>query len=192
MQQNDASHRLLEAHLGPLCTDEMVIREVVSLFRTGRYPRGDYFSAMGEETDRLGFVVDGVFCMSTVLEDGRLFVKDFLTREQFLLAAFEPGGPAAVSIQSLTNATVLEAPYSVIRSLLEKHPEIERAARRGVERRTEELYRRLESFATMEARERYQLFRKNFETIEDCIPQYLIASYLGITPTQLSRIRHGR
>jgi CRP-like cAMP-binding protein len=42
---------------------------------------------------------------------------------------------------------------------------------------------------TLDARERYAIFRKEHPTLEQFIPQYHIASYLGITPTQLSRIR---
>ena len=44
--------------------------------------------------------------------------------------------------------------------------------------------------ALMDAGERYLLFRERFSTLEQLIPQYHIASYLSISPTQLSRIRH--
>ena len=39
------------------------------------------------------------------------------------------------------------------------------------------------------ATERYRLFKENYAALEDHIPQFHIASHLGITPTQLSRIR---
>lgn len=41
----------------------------------------------------------------------------------------------------------------------------------------------------LDADERYHIFQKQFSGLENRIPQYHIASYLGITPTQLSRIR---
>ena len=43
--------------------------------------------------------------------------------------------------------------------------------------------------ALMDATERYFIFKEEYPGIEDIIPQYHIASYLGISPTQLSRLR---
>jgi CRP-like cAMP-binding protein len=190
MQRDDMPYRLLEERLESLHIDRTVARETISLFDIRPYRKGGYFSSEGEQTDRLGFVLDGVFSMFTIQDDGRVFVKDFPTKAQFLLASFEPGRPAKVSIQSLVDSTVLEARYSAVGSLLRGYPELERAARRGAERRMEELYRRLELFATLETRERYRSFKQDFGDLEALIPQYLIASYLGVTPTQLSRIRN--
>jgi len=42
---------------------------------------------------------------------------------------------------------------------------------------------------TLEAKERYQIFQKEHPGLDQQIPQYHIASYLGVSPTQLSRIR---
>ena len=39
------------------------------------------------------------------------------------------------------------------------------------------------------ADERYIIFQRDYPQLEQIIPQYQIAFYLGITPTQLSRIR---
>lgn len=189
MQRDNVPYRFLEEWLGSRCADQALTRGIVSLFGVRRYRKGDCFSTEGEETDKLGLIVDGVFSMYTVREDGKLFVKDFPTKAQFLLASFEAQQPALVSIRSLTDATVVEARYSAVCSIIEGHPELERAARRGAERRMEELHRRLESFGTTEAGERYRSFKRDFGDLEEFIPQYLIASYLGVTPTQLSRIR---
>jgi CRP-like cAMP-binding protein len=41
----------------------------------------------------------------------------------------------------------------------------------------------------LDASQRYRLFQQEYPGLENRIPQYHIASYLGITPTQLSRIR---
>ena len=47
------------------------------------------------------------------------------------------------------------------------------------------------SLGTKDAKERYLSLLNRLTGIEDLIPQYQIASYLGITPIQLSRIRKG-
>jgi len=43
--------------------------------------------------------------------------------------------------------------------------------------------------ALLDADKRYLIMRERFPTIETIVPQYHIASYLGISPTQLTRIR---
>jgi len=45
------------------------------------------------------------------------------------------------------------------------------------------------SLLAKDATQRYAAFQLQFPTLEELIPHYHIASYLGITPTQLSRIR---
>ncbi|GAB3642608.1 hypothetical protein [Spirosoma arcticum] len=41
----------------------------------------------------------------------------------------------------------------------------------------------------LDAGQRYEQFQRDYGHLEPLIPQYHIASYLGVTPTQLSRIR---
>lgn len=48
---------------------------------------------------------------------------------------------------------------------------------------------RINSLTLLDAKERYLLLKKTFPTIESHIPLYQIASYLNITPIQLSRVR---
>ena len=57
------------------------------------------------------------------------------------------------------------------------------------ESKFEELFSELE-MALLNATERYLLFKKSFPNLEQKIPQYHIASYLGVTATQLSRLRN--
>ena len=45
------------------------------------------------------------------------------------------------------------------------------------------------AFATQTAMERYQTFLEEYPSLNKRVPQLHIASYLGVTPTQLSRIR---
>jgi hypothetical protein len=73
--------------------------------------------------------------------------------------------------------------------LYDKYPKIERLARILAEYFFVRKEKREIELVTLEAKERYAIFQKEHPKLEQRIPQYHIASYLGITPTQLSRIR---
>ncbi|WP_299680800.1 Crp/Fnr family transcriptional regulator [uncultured Tenacibaculum sp.] len=51
------------------------------------------------------------------------------------------------------------------------------------------LQNRLDRLSLLDATNRYQILKRRIPDIENLIPQYQIASYLNITPVQLSRIR---
>ena len=107
----------------------------------------------------------------------------------FIKAAFDPAGGNLVNIRALRDARVLQARYSDIRELYAKHEDFRVLSERGMQRRYQELCDRLEQMATLDAGGRYALFREAFGSLEADIPQYLVASYIGVTPTQLSRVR---
>ena len=185
----DAPFLAFHQYLTRLPLDEAVIGETLAAFALRRYRKGEYFSFAGQVQDKIGFVVDGLFFMFVDDENGRTFTKDFLTSNQFLLATFDPAKGSLANIRALRPSVILEARYSDIQRLFARYPQFAALSRRRMEREVEAIYARLESFAGMEAKARYRLFREKYGPIESEIPQYLIASYLGITPTQLSRIR---
>jgi hypothetical protein len=79
--------------------------------------------------------------------------------------------------------------FQNINRLYDKYPHIERSARILAEYLFVKKEKREIELVTLEVKERYAIFQKEHLNLEQLIPQYHIASYLGITPTQLSRIR---
>lgn len=159
------------------------------VFQYKQYRKGSFFARQGEAADKVGFAVKGLFSMEILKENGAEYIKSFIKPKEFLLATFDESEPNPVSILTLMDSAVLEAKYSDVKILFAKCPQLEGLYKKEIERETELAYLRLEQSATLQAGERYELFKKQFSELEDAIPQYLIASYLGITPTQLSRIR---
>ena len=68
-------------------------------------------------------------------------------------------------------------------------PKLERFFRIILENYLGSLQKRLITNNTLDAQQRYFTFVENYAKIADKVPQYLIASYLGITAEFLSRIR---
>ena len=166
-----------------------VSRLLKKVFQCRYYKKGAYFARQGELHDKIGFNLNGIFAMQVVRECGSEYIKSFIMQKEFLLATFNESEETPVSIQAIIDSVILEAKYSDVKVLFETYPFLEAIYRSEVEKALEAIYLRLEQVATLNAMDRYLLFKKEFLELEDLIPQYLIASYLGITPTQLSRIR---
>ncbi len=123
--------------------------------------------------------------------DGKEFNKSFVAENQFLAAysAFLTQSTPRYSIQALEDSHLLVADLKAIVSLFDERSCWERLGRVF----TEQLFIRKETreaeFLLDDAKTRYQTFLGTFGALEDRLPQYHFASYLGITPVALSRIR---
>ncbi len=183
------AHGMLQQYLARLQIGRERIDDIVRCFTITPYQKQTHFSRIGDHDDKLAFLISGIFCMYLTQEDGTLFVKDFLHLPQFFTATFAPRQASMVNLQALNDALVLEASYAEIQQIFARDRELETLAKQGLEQRLTSLYNRLEAFATMDATTRYLRFKKDYGEVEADIPQHLIAAYIGITPTQLSRIR---
>ena len=166
-----------------------VMDHMMRIFSDRLYKKGEYFSKQGELSRFCGFVCEGIFAMHILNDDGSQYIKTFITGRHFMLATFKPEEQSTINIQAMTDALVMQADYSVLETMFEKYPSLGLFAKVEIEKYLESAYRKLEEFATKDAKDRYLLFLREFPDVADQIPQYHIASYLGITPTQLSRIR---
>lgn len=91
--------------------------------------------------------------------------------------------------QALTNCTIWETDYANIKQLYDVCPDLERLGRITAEYYFVEKEMREVNLLMLEAKEYYKIFQQQYPTLEQQISQYHIASFLGITATQLSRIR---
>ena len=92
--------------------------------------------------------------------------------------------------QALTECMILVAKYGELEKLFAKYHDLERLGRKIAEFYFLEKEKKELEMALMNATQRYRLFQKQFPTLEQLIPQYHIASYLGVSATQLSRLRN--
>lgn len=99
---------------------------------------------------------------------------------------------SVVSIESLTHSKILIIKNENVESFYKQFPRFETFQRKNFEKRTATLQKRILSLLTLTAAEKYNQFIKDYADFEKIIPNYQIASYLGITPQSLSRIRKER
>ncbi|MGH1388260.1 Crp/Fnr family transcriptional regulator [Kordia sp.] len=99
---------------------------------------------------------------------------------------------SVVSIESLTASKILIIDKTKVEDFYKKYPQFETFQRKNFEKRIATLQKRILSLLTLTASEKYSQFVNDYSAFEKIIPNYQIASYLGITPQSLSRVRKER
>ena len=97
--------------------------------------------------------------------------------------------PATQFVQALEETTVLQIHRDTLNELYDKVPAIERFYRTKFEKAYVALQDRTINSMSKPAEQRYLEFRSKYRSIEQRVPQYMVASYLGITPEFLSALR---
>jgi len=161
------------------------------LFSEKSIERNDFFAVEGEYSSEFAFIRSGVMRAFYRNKEGSEYNKTFFTNHSFVGAysSLVSGHKNMINIQCLTDCTILQANYESMTKLYDSTPKIERLSRIIAEFFFVNKEKREIELVMLEASERYEIFKQDHPNLENLIPQYHIASYLGITPTQLSRIR---
>lgn len=164
---------------------------LMPLFSTKELKKGDYFSREGQIAKELAFLNTGIVRAFYTTEMGQEYTKRFFTSPCIIgsYSSLITEKPSLYSQQALTPCTIFVANYTQVSELYDSHSDLERLARKFAENYF--VFNEIKELEVvlLDATERYLQFKKEYQNLEEIIPQYHIASYLGISPTQLSRIR---
>ncbi|GMK39314.1 cAMP-binding protein [Paenibacillus sp. CCS19] len=154
-------------------------------------PAQSHFVLIGEPTADIGFCLSGLFRLYYTTPDGIEYNKNFCGKNEFIAAysSLLMKEPAYFSIQALMDSELLVVPFRNFETLFDRHACWEKLGRKIAEGMFISKERRERELLMLSAEERYRLFLGRYQHLENRIPQYQIAAYLGITPVALSRIR---
>lgn len=171
--------------------DSVSSETFLSLFSKKVLKKGEVFARRGEHSKQFAFVEEGVLRAYYTKDNGEQYNKTFFTKGYFVGAysSLITGTQNLIDIDCLTDCVLNVASFESVVNLYNKYPQIERLARILAEQFFVNKEKREIEFVTLEAKERYSIFQIEHPGLEQLIPQYHIASYLGVSPTQLSRIR---
>ncbi len=154
--------------------------------------KGDYFVNIGEVPKTIGYVNKGILRAYVLNDKGKEYNKNLFKAPNVVWAytALVTKTPNKIALQALTDCEMIVADYDAILEIYSKNKDLEEFVRTA----TEDIYIEKEKkeieMVMLEAVDRYKIFKQTHPEVEQMIPQYHIASYLGISATQLSRIRH--
>lgn len=137
------------------------------------------------------FVASGCLRAFYTSESGKEHTLQFATKNWWIsdyMTLFNTEN-ALLSIESLSHSKIMIIEHAQMEKLHAKFPKFEHIHRMNLQKRIAALQKRIFGLLTLSAREKYEKFITDYEVFEQVIPNYQIASFLGITPESLSRIR---
>jgi CRP-like cAMP-binding protein len=165
--------------------------KIQALFTEKTLKKGDFFAKNGEKAVYIGFLKSGVVRAFYTNEEGVEYNKHFFTPNALVgaYASLITGNPNLIAQQALTNCEMLVAEYAKMTELYATCPDLERMSRRYAELSYVYKEAREIELVLLDAEQRYAIFQNQYPDLEQLITQYHIASFLGVSATQLSRIR---
>lgn len=144
----------------------------------------------GQKCDFIAFVADGGFRFYH-MKDGEERITAFFFPGDFVsnYRSFLTGKPSDHYIEAVSNSTIYKISKYDLHGLYDKHKNFERLGRLIAESTYLAIAKRVDSLLNLSPEDRYkELLGRSSQLLQD-VPQYMIASYLGVKPETLSRIR---
>lgn len=164
-----------------------------SFFISKKFRKKQYFLQAGDVCKYISFVEKGLLKLYTVDDKGHEHISQFAFEGWWIsdLYSFLTQQPSEYNIEAMEDSELLLLSKHAEEELLEKIPKLERYFRILLQNNLIATQKRLASTLSQSAEERYEeLIAVCPSSLPQRIPQHMLASFLGITPETLSRIRN--
>ena len=167
-----------------------VIEQIAQIGHLEYVQKKDHFITFGQTDKRLAFVIEGLFrgYINNAGEETTLWFSD----EMDLLASYNGilfNESSKITYQALEPARLFVLRYDNLKKLAKNNQAIALVIIQMLEKILGEAFQRNERFILMDAEQRYLNLLEKKPNVMARVPQKLLASYIGITPVSLSRLR---
>lgn len=157
--------------------------------------KGEFYIREGQACNQVGFLFEGILRVYYMVDE-----KEFTSYFNFynrnpLVSSFESfllQKPSTESIHTLEDSILITLTRSHLNSLYEMSASFQKLGRLMAEQNYILAIERIRSLQFQSANDRYEQLLTIYPQLINKIPHHYIASYLGITPESLSRIRKSR
>tara|TARA_B100000767_G_scaffold97041_1_gene93150 strand:+ start:239 stop:814 length:576 start_codon:yes stop_codon:yes gene_type:complete len=152
--------------------------------------KGDFLIEEGEYCNYVGFIDQGLLSYY-YLVDGKKYIRGFFFDNDFISSytSFLTNEKSKSYIEALENTSITLIHKDKLSQLYQKNSKFQQLGRMFTELLFMLVSEKYEDLLLKSPEERYLNLIENRSNVIQSIPQYLIASWLGITPEALSRIR---
>ena len=196
MKKDDIIHSQIKPLLDyfqkviPLKNEEKQL--VTELFKPRLYRKRQYVLQEGDVCNQFHFIVRGCLRMYKIDKKGNTHIIQFAVENWWLsdIGSFHERKSSELNIDALEDTMVLQISHENLVLLYTKAPKFDRIFRVLIENSFVSLQKRLLQNISSTAEERYNSFLDSYSDLTKRLPQTQIASFLGITPEFLSRLRN--
>lgn len=169
--------------------DAQIIQLLAASAKLEHLKKGDYVVEAGERQLQIPFLVKGVLRGFVVDENGQDITDCFACRSGDVVCGCNGiTGLSPINMEALTDCDLLMVPVSVLENLLDRYPELgliyNKLLTKALKRHWE-----IKRILYQSAMQRYQWFLENYPGLINRVSNKHIASFLGMTPVTLSRLR---
>jgi len=163
-----------------------------SLLHVKKFKKKQFLLQPGEICNFTGFITKGCIKNYFVDEKGNDFIMSFAIEDWWVgdISSFYEHKPASIFIETIEDTELLMMDFQGNEQLFKGIPKFERFFRILIQRSLTNLQTRFFQTLAKPAEERYLEFLKKYPQVAQRVPQQLIASYIGVTPEFLSKIRN--
>ncbi|WP_455717173.1 Crp/Fnr family transcriptional regulator [Anaerosporobacter sp.] len=170
--------------------EKNLANKFTQFFYEKKYPKGSTILSMGENTQTVCFIKEGIVRGFYINTDGNDITKCFSTEGSWccIYNMLRPS-PSEFWIEALEDCIMIQISVDKLKHMINTIPESQRLYTKLCLEAFIHSDNRNVNFQKMKAVERYLLFIHQYPDLEKRVKQEYIASYIGITPSSLSRIK---
>lgn len=166
-------------------------QEFINIVRTTRVKKRQFIVQPNFVCSHQTYVVKGAFRSYFVNDQGEEHTIQFAIEDWFIsdFNSYINQTPASLFVEALEDSIIHQIEFNEVEALCAKNPKFERFFRLVAQKSFAFSQRRVLSNLGKSAEARYTEFLQLYPTIVQRVPQYALASYLGMSPEFLSKIR---
>lgn len=164
---------------------------VLALDSIKEFPKGNILIKEHQVPTNSFFVVSGLIRKFRINEAGEDITLEFYTDKEDVFSTSLPSNPrpSTFSLECLEDSRISVTSFKLQEEMYRRFPRFERMCRESSELSLIAYQEKFANYISRSPEERYLDILKNRADLLERVPQYQLASYLGVKPESLSRIR---